>query len=70
MKFSAEDARKWGLAGSIGPVLAAGIVFGWLAGDWLDRRLGTQPACMVAGLLLGSAAGFLEVANILKRLRR
>lgn len=70
MKLSAEDARKWGLASSIGPVLGGSVVLGWLAGDWLDRHLGTQPFGLVAGLLLGSAAGFLEVFNILKRLRR
>ena len=70
MKITADDARRWGLVSTIGPLFGVSVVLGWLAGSWLDRKLGTEPAFMVAGLLLGSAAGFVELFRILKRIQR
>ncbi|MBI5367176.1 MAG: AtpZ/AtpI family protein [Planctomycetes bacterium] len=67
MAFRGDDLRTWAGIGSIGPVLAAGVLFGYFVGDWLDRRFGTQPWCMVVGLLLGSAGGFVEVFAILQK---
>ncbi|MBI3268998.1 MAG: AtpZ/AtpI family protein [Planctomycetes bacterium] len=70
MKISADDARRWGMVSTIGPLFGVSVVLGWLAGSWLDRRFGTDPAFMVTGLLVGSAAGFIEVFRILKRIQR
>ncbi len=38
---------------------------GYLLGDWLDRRFGWSPAMTLLFLLLGSAAGFVEVFRLL-----
>jgi len=52
---------------SVGTVLVAGIVLGWFAGTWLDRRFGTEPWCMVTGVVLGSVGGFVELFRIVKK---
>ena len=52
---------------SVGTVLVAGIVLGWFAGRWLDRRAGTEPWGVVIGVVLGSVAGFVELFRIVKK---
>ena len=42
---------------SLGVELGVAVVVGFGLGYWLDRKLGTQPWLMVAGLLLGAVAG-------------
>ena len=61
-----ERFRKWGQLAGIGPTLVAAVVAGWLLGSWLDQRLGTTPWIMLAGVLLGTAGGFLELVRVLK----
>lgn len=63
-----ERLRKWGQLAGIGPFLAASVVVGYIFGRWLDGRLGTAPWLMVAGVLLGSAGGFIELVRLLKDL--
>ena len=36
------------------------LLFVW-AGQWLDRKLGTEPWCLVIGAFLGAAAGFTAI---------
>jgi ATP synthase protein I len=56
-----EDAnRKSGIAYAAAISLFAAVVSGLLVGYLLDRWLGTRPWLLVAGLVLGSAAGFYE----------
>lgn len=50
--------RRVAVAFTAGFVLIGGIALGYLAGAWLDRRLGTDPWLAVAGVVLGAAAGF------------
>jgi ATP synthase protein I len=56
-----ETNRKTGLAYaaafSLFGAVVAGLGVGWL----LDRWLGTRPWLLVAGLILGAAAGFYEL---------
>lgn len=65
-----SDPSPWrpllALAG-VGWVLVAGIVVGYLAGAWLDRRWGTEPWMIVAGTLLGATAGFLQLWRAVKQ---
>lgn len=51
----------------LGFILPAGGVAGYLAGWLLDRWLGSAPWAALAGALLGAAAGFVEVLQVLKR---
>ena len=63
-----EINRKTGLAYaaafSLFAAVVSGIVLGWL----LDRWLGTQPWLLVAGLVLGAAAGFYQFIRATSRL--
>ena len=56
-----EANRKTGLAYaaalSLFAAVASGLIVGWL----LDRWLGTRPWLLVAGIVLGAAAGFYEL---------
>jgi ATP synthase protein I len=52
---------------SVGFVLVAAIVLGYLLGSWADRKLGTHPWGVVAGVVLGTAAGFLELFRTVNR---
>ena len=47
--------------------LAFSIVSGVLVGWALDRWLGTSPWLIVAGIVLGSVAGFMQFIRIMSR---
>ena len=56
----------WNLL-TVGTVLVVCILLGYLLGSYLDRRLGTSPWMTVAGVVLGSAAGFVELFRTVAR---
>jgi len=60
--------RTIGAVGGIGFVLAVTIVVGALVGRYFDDRWGTGPWLTLAGTLLGTAVGFLEVLRALREL--
>jgi len=55
-----EINRKSGLAYAAAFSLFAAVVAGLILGWLLDRWLGTQPWLLLAGIVLGSAAGLYE----------
>ena len=55
-----ETNRKTGIAYAAAFSLFASVVSGLIVGWLLDRWLATSPWLLVAGLVLGSAAGFYE----------
>jgi ATP synthase protein I len=55
-----EINRKSGLAYAAAFTLFGCVVAGLIAGWLLDRWLGTAPWLLVAGIVLGAAAGFYE----------
>jgi ATP synthase protein I len=57
---SQDVNRKSGMAYAAAFSLFAAVVSGLILGWLLDRWLGTRPWLLVAGLVLGSAAGFYE----------
>ena len=61
--------RKSGIAYAAALTLFAAVVgfcgLGWL----LDRWLGTRPWLMVAGLVVGAAAGFYEFIRLTSKLQ-
>ena len=63
-----ETNRKTGIAYAAAFSLFAGVVSGLLLGWLLDRWLGTKPWLLVAGLTLGSIAGFYEFIRSTSRL--
>ncbi|MGB9887317.1 MAG: AtpZ/AtpI family protein [Moorellales bacterium] len=50
--------RYANVAFSFGTTMAVSLLLGFFGGRWLDRRLGTEPAFMVVGVLLGAALAF------------
>jgi len=59
-----EESRKAGFAYAAGITLFASVVsfcaLGWL----LDKWLGTDPWLLIAGIVLGSAAGLFEFIRL------
>lgn len=47
-----------------GFTVAACVAIGALGGNWLDHRLHTAPWLLVVGFLLGTVAGFVQMARI------
>ena len=52
---------------TVGTTLVACIVVGYLLGSFLDRKLGTSPWLVVAGVLLGTAAGFVGLFRMVSQ---
>lgn len=52
---------------SVGTQLVVSIFIGFGAGYWLDRWLGTRPVLMIVFMVLGVAAGFLEIYRTVAR---
>ncbi len=48
-------------------VLAVPPVLGWFIGNWLDKKLNTEPYLMYFMIILGFVAGFKEMYRIIKR---
>jgi len=48
----------------VGIFFGVAVVIGWLAGSWLERRVGGAPWVSLVGVLLGVAAGFKELFRI------
>ena len=53
--------------GSVGTQLVVSVFIGFGMGYWLDKQFGTQPVLMVVFMLLGVAAGFLNVYRAVAR---
>ena len=54
----------------MGIELAIGIVVGYLAGAWLDKRYETTPAFTLLLLLAGTVAGFRALWRVVKEYGR
>lgn len=52
------------MASQFGVAVVGSLVGGVVAGQLLDRRLGTAPACFLAGLLLGLVASLYLIYTI------
>jgi len=53
-------SREFGPYLTLGLQLALSVVLFFFLGRWLDGVLGTSPWLMIAGLVLGSAGGFIQ----------
>lgn len=58
--------RMLGQLSTIGLAFVLALVMGFAAGNWLDRRLGTQPWLTLLGFVVGLAAGVLNVVRTMR----
>lgn len=59
--------RAYMVFGAIGIELAIFIVLGVLVGRWLDKLIGSEPAFLIVGLLVGVAIGGFNMFLLIKR---
>ncbi len=66
MKLPARE-----LAGlSLGIEMVLSVVLTAWVGRWADARLGTEPAMLIVGVVLGAAAGFRQMWRYMARMDR
>ena len=63
-KPTPDENRKAGFAYAAGLTLFASVAAFTGIGYLFDRWLGSQPWCLVAGIVLGSAAGLFEFVRL------
>ena len=54
------------VASQLGFVLGAAVLIGIFGGSFLDTRFGTSPLFLIAGSILGMAAGIYSAAQLAK----
>jgi ATP synthase protein I len=59
-----EENRKTGFAYAAGITLFVSVAAFCALGWFLDKWLGTQPYLLIAGIVLGSAAGLFEFVRL------
>lgn len=62
--MGADDMKKKVVIGpymDLGMQMAIAVLLGTALGYWLDSKLHTRPLLIVLGVLLGAAAGFMNI---------
>ncbi|MCC6329988.1 MAG: AtpZ/AtpI family protein [Acidobacteria bacterium] len=67
---SAETARRFGLAWSIGLVFVVSVAFLMILGWGADLLFGSSPWGMVAGIVVGALIGFYQLFKISSQIFR
>ena len=62
---SRSALRTTAVLSGAGFTMAASVAIGALGGNWADGRLHTAPWLLVVGFLLGTVAGFINMARII-----
>lgn len=62
--------RSIGILTAIPFVMLFGPLLGYFAGDWLDKKFGTEPWLMLLMLVLGFVAAGREVWTLIQRASR
>ena len=64
----ADQVRTLGALSAVGISFVLAIAIGVGGGIWLDRQLGTSPWLLFLGLILGFAAGVVNIYRATRRL--
>ena len=67
---SGKPALPLARCAGMGLQFGAAITLFSLAGHWLDGRLGTRPALLIVGVLLGFLGGTISIVKSVSTLRR
>ena len=62
--------RIAGTTGAVGIEIAAAITIGYFGGHYLDKKLGTDPWIMYAGILAGIGAAVKALMRVVRDYRR
>ena len=65
-----EQLRRVGSLSTVGLELALSIAVGYLGGQWLDEKLGTEPWLEWIGLGFGLAAAAVSLYRAVRRAQR
>lgn len=60
-------AQALAMISQIGITMVVCIGFGVWFGGWLDGKLGTGPICLIACVIIGILAGFMNVYKLLMK---
>ena len=61
-----KQLRNYGALSGIGVLFFSSVVVGYLLGNFLDKKFGTEPWCVVIFVTLGSVAAFIEMLKLVK----
>ena len=64
---SGRDLRQIGLLTAVPTLLLAGPLIGFFVGQWIDKKLETEPYLAAAGVIMGLVAAGIEIANLLRK---
>lgn len=65
-----RELRSTGEASIVGWVLAISVVIGTVVGSWVDSVRHSAPTGVTIGLVVGAAAGFLNLFKVALRIMR
>lgn len=65
-----DRANPWAVAFGAGAELAALVLLGSVAGQWLDGKLGTGPWLLILGAMSGITAGLYQLIRSSSQRRR
>jgi hypothetical protein len=65
-----SDLQKAGVAYTLPASLIAPIIVLTVAGYWLDEKYGKYPVFTIAGALLGTVSGFINMIRIANKLNK
>jgi len=65
-----KQFKTYTALGAVGIELGLSTVLGLLAGQWADRKLGTEPWLLLLGLLLGVTSGFRSLIREARKANR
>ncbi len=58
--------RNYGALSGLGMLFFSSVVVGYLIGNFLDKKFGTEPWFVVIFVTLGSVAAFVEMLKLVK----
>ncbi|NOY87923.1 MAG: AtpZ/AtpI family protein [FCB group bacterium] len=62
-----NDLRQLSLLSTVPAILFAAPMVGFFVGRWADKKLGTEPYLLIAGVVLGFIAAGVETYNLVKK---
>jgi F0F1-type ATP synthase assembly protein I len=62
-----KEIKQAGLLITIPAIMFAAPAVGYFAGNWADKKFGTEPYLVIVGVFFGFAAAGIEIYRIVKK---